>query len=177
MNNQDVQAEQYAQAIVQAVVERWQTILNEAADKLATDAELATLVRSSETSFDDKVQALENTLSVELSPVEDNLLKMLVQAGDTNMLPEIASALTEIASGRRAPLRADITSAIELTEEEKNGIRRKLTGEYGEGIMFTFDVDSSLLGGLRIRIGDRLIDSSVASRLSSLRESLTAAVR
>jgi len=177
MSNHDVQAEQYAQAIAQAMVERWQTILNKTDEQIHSDAALANTVRSSDASFDAKVQAIESRLPTDLSPTESNLLKMLVQSGDVHMLSDIASALEKIVGGRRAPLRADVVSAIELSEEERENIRQKLSAEYGEGIIFTFDVDPALMGGLRIRIGDRFIDNSVASRLSSLRETLTSAVR
>ena len=55
--------------------------------------------------------------------------------------------------------------------------RKRLIAEHGEGLSFTFDVDPALLGGLRVRVGDRLIDNSVASRLATLRESLSSVVR
>jgi F0F1-type ATP synthase delta subunit len=49
--------------------------------------------------------------------------------------------------------------------------------QFGADLTFTFRVDPALLGGLRVRVGDSLMDTSVASRLTALRESLTSAVR
>jgi F-type H+-transporting ATPase subunit delta len=70
-----------------------------------------------------------------------------------------------------------VTSAIELSDEEKQQIRQRLIAEHGEGLTFTFAVDPALLGGLRVRVGDHLVDNSVASRLATLRESLSSVVR
>jgi ATP synthase F1 delta subunit len=85
--------------------------------------------------------------------------------------------LTDAASGQASPIKAEITSAVELSADEQEQIRRSLAKQYGEGLVFAFEVDPSLLGGLRVRVGDRLMDNSVASRLSKLRESITSVVR
>ncbi len=89
----------------------------------------------------------------------------------------VSAALVQTASGRSGPTKADIVSAVELSADEQAELRRKLAQEYGDGLVYTFSVDSSLLGGLRVRVGDKLIDTSVASRLASLRESLASVVR
>lgn len=63
------------------------------------------------------------------------------------------------------PTKAEVTSAAELSGEEKEQLQRSLAAEYGDGLVFSFSVDPSLMGGLRVRVGDRLIDSSIATRL------------
>ena len=78
---------------------------------------------------------------------------------------------------RPGPQAADITSAIELGDDAQEQIRQRLTKQYGEDLVFSFDVDPSLMGGLRIRVGDQLIDNTVANRLMALREVVAAAVR
>jgi ATP synthase F1 delta subunit len=92
-------------------------------------------------------------------------------------LPEINSALGRVVSGQQEPVKAEITSAVELSEQEKEALRQSLAKQFGGDLSFTFHVDPALLGGLRVRVGDRLIDTSVASRLTALRESLASAVR
>ena len=88
-----------------------------------------------------------------------------------------ARRVAQVAAGKTEAQKAEITSAIELTDKEKDQLRKRLTDEYGAGLTFSFSVDPSLMGGLRVRVGDRLIDNSVATRLAALRESIASVVR
>lgn len=175
MSSKTGQAQQYAQAILAATVERWQTILIESSDALAEDKELADLL-AGDGNVDEKASALTNAISSTPSPEETNLLKMLIQAGETGILTDIPAALTEVASGQSGPQIAEIVSAIELTETEQAAIQKKLVAEYGDNLMFDFSVDESLMGGLRVRVGDRLTDMSISNRLTALREQMASAV-
>ena len=102
---------------------------------------------------------------------------MLVQEGDVTLLSRVIAALGASLRGETGPQAADITSAIELGDDAQEQIRQRLTKQYGEDLVFSFDVDPSLMGGLRIRVGDQLIDNTVANRLMALREVVAAAVR
>ena len=64
-----------------------------------------------------------------------------------------------------------------MGDDAQEKIRQRLTEQYGEDLVFSFDVDPSLMGGLRIRVGDQLIDNTVANRLMALREMVLASVR
>jgi len=99
------------------------------------------------------------------------------EQGDLDLLPEVSRSLVESVSGQQAPMKAEIVSAVELSKKDQEQMQRKLISEYGDGLIFSFRVDPSLMGGLRVRVGDHLIDTSVASRLATLRESLSSAVR
>ena len=172
----DKSARHYAEAVMQAMVERWQTTLNGAATAIKGDSKLAETMSGSDT-LANKVKALIGALEVKPSTEEENLLKTLIQSGDIGSLAEIAVSLGEVATGQQGPSMAEVTSAIALTKKEQDGIAKKLFAEHGEGLLIDYSVDESLMGGLRIRVGDRLIDMSVASRLSAMRESLASAVR
>ncbi len=67
---------------------------------------------------------------------------------------------------------AEITSALPLTEEEQSQIKADLKTNVGDIASISFRVDPSILGGLVIRVGDQVVDGSVASQLSSLRQSI-----
>jgi F-type H+-transporting ATPase subunit delta len=112
-----------------------------------------------------------------LPPEVLNLLKLMADNGDLGLMDDVSGRLAQIASGQTVSLKAEVTSAIALSDEEKQQIRQRLIAEHGGGLTFAFDVDPALLGGLRVRVGDRLVDNSVASRLATLRESLSSVVR
>jgi F-type H+-transporting ATPase subunit delta len=177
MSDKQAQAQRYAQAVYQAMLEQWQAALNQVQAVLNQDAKLSALMMDNSKDFGERAKALEAALPAGL-PVEiPNLLKLMLQEGDLGLLPDVTMALSQVGSGRAAPTKAEITSAVELSDTDKEALRRSLSKEYGEGLVFSFFVDPSLMGGLRVRVGDRLIDTSIASRLTALRESLTSVVR
>lgn len=67
---------------------------------------------------------------------------------------------------------AEITSALPLTAEEQNIVRKDLLPKLGGSAAITFRVDPKILGGLVIKVGDRLVDGSVAGQLQALRQNL-----
>lgn len=174
MADNRAKATDYAQAALQALVEHAQATLNQAADALDNKS-VADKMKGG--SVEDRVSALTGAIAGTPSIEELNLLKVLVQNGDTGMLRNISASLSQTLSGSTGPQRAEVTSAVELTDDEREAIRSKLAAENGAGLIVSFDVDDSLLGGLRVRIGDRLVDTSVATRLTNLRESLSSVVQ
>jgi F-type H+-transporting ATPase subunit delta len=177
MSDKGARAQRYAQAAIQAMIEQWQGALQQVSDRLNEDRQLNMLARDSSKPFEERAQALLGALP-DGSPVElQNLLKLLVQEGDIDLVSEIGLAMSQVASGQQQPVKAEIISAVELSDEEKESLRQVLIKQFGENLVFSFRVDPALMGGLRVRVGDRLIDTSVASRLAALRESLTSVVR
>jgi F-type H+-transporting ATPase subunit b len=67
---------------------------------------------------------------------------------------------------------ADVTTALPLTAEEQETVRKDVLGRLGGGATMSFRVDPRILGGMVVRIGDRVVDGSVAGKLENLRQSL-----
>jgi F-type H+-transporting ATPase subunit b len=67
---------------------------------------------------------------------------------------------------------ADVTSALPLSSEEKEIVRRDILSKIGDQATVTFRVDPSILGGLVVRVGDKVWDASVAGQMESLRQSM-----
>ena len=67
---------------------------------------------------------------------------------------------------------AEVTSALPLTPEEQATVRSQVMRQMGDGATISFRVDPRILGGLVIRVGDKVLDGSVAAQLESLRQSL-----
>jgi len=67
---------------------------------------------------------------------------------------------------------AEVTSALTLTPEEQETVKRDILSKTGSQATVSFRVDPSILGGLVIRVGDKVLDGSVAGQLESLRQSL-----
>jgi F-type H+-transporting ATPase subunit delta len=177
MSDKHARVGRYAQAVFQILIEQWQGELNSVMEAVARDPQLGALLNDPGRDAATKVAALDKALPPSLSKEAGNFVRLLAQEGDFALLPQVSAALVQTASGRSGPIRAEITSAAELTPQEQADIRDKLAQQHGEGLVYTFSVDPALLGGLRVRVGDKLIDTSVASRLARLRESLASVVR
>lgn len=67
---------------------------------------------------------------------------------------------------------AEVTSALPLTEKEKESVKQDVLSKVGDQATVTFRVDPGILGGLIIRVGDKVLDGSVSGQLESMRQSL-----
>ncbi|MEX1019384.1 MAG: ATP synthase F1 subunit delta [Litorilinea sp.] len=177
MSNRSAQAQSYAQAAFQALLEQWHTALDEVLTALQGDQKVFNVVMDSSKDFAEREKALMSVVPKGTPPELANMLKLMLQEGDLELASEVSQALVRLGSGQKVPTRADVVSAAELSDAEQESLRAMLTKEYGSDLIFSFRVDPALLGGLRVRVGDRLIDTSIASRLSALRESLSTAAR
>ena len=102
MSDKRATADRYAQAVLEAMVERWQSTLNSVAAAVAGDSKLAALLADPDKSADEKNKALAKVLPADTAPEISNLLKLLVQQGELTLIPEISEALARSASGQRA---------------------------------------------------------------------------
>jgi F-type H+-transporting ATPase subunit delta len=177
MSSRQERVDRYAKAVWEVILDRWTSALGEASSKMSSDAKLAAVLADTGKSAADRAAALEKAMPKNMPVEVVNLLKVMAENGDTGLIDEVTGRLGQLATGQSVSRKAEITSAIALSDDEKEQIRKRLIAEHGEGLNFTFEVDPALLGGLRVRVGDRLIDNSVASRLATLREALSSVVR
>ena len=77
---------------------------------------------------------------------------------------------------RRRPERklAQVVTAVALDDAERRAMEARLTEQFGADLEFEYKVDKSLIGGVYLRVGDRVIDGSIAGKLAALRERLAA---
>jgi F-type H+-transporting ATPase subunit delta len=72
------------------------------------------------------------------------------------------------------PREAEVTSAVALEQAQQESIIQQLRAKYGSALDIRFVVDASILGGLIVRVGDRVLDTSVRSRLSQVQQRMLA---
>jgi F-type H+-transporting ATPase subunit delta len=105
-----------------------------------------------------------------------NLLLVLLQRRRIQLLPQIAGEFQRLADRRAGITRAVVTSAAPLDDPALRSVCSSLEEIVGGPVEITSQVDRALIGGLLVRIGDRIIDGSVRGRLERLRGQLTAGV-
>lgn len=106
------------------------------------------------------------------SPHVLNLLRLLVTNQRLALLPQIASEFSDLDRQKRGVLDAEVTVARPMSEGERAQIEERLRQTTGKQVELHAHVNPLILGGIVIRIGDKLIDASVAGRLQRLRQQL-----
>jgi F-type H+-transporting ATPase subunit delta len=141
-------------------------------DVLGKWPEFADVLMSDTVGRDEKLGILERVVAPRSSQFFVNFLQVLVRHGRLSMLPvirEVVVRLTEIESGKQ---RVRVRSARALTQTSRDEIRASLRGRFGFDPILEESVDAGLLGGMVLQVGDTVFDSSLRSRLKSLRARL-----
>jgi F-type H+-transporting ATPase subunit delta len=105
----------------------------------------------------------------EISPVVTGVLVTLAQEGATSLLPAVHVAYQQISEEARNVSIADVTTAIALDDKPASDLRAKLEMLAGRKVVIHEHVDPTILGGVIVRMGGKVMDGSVRSRLVQLR--------
>jgi F-type H+-transporting ATPase subunit delta len=100
------------------------------------------------------------------------LIRLLAERGRIGILDSVAAEVEGIADERAGRLRAHVSTALALTDSQKERVGKALEKRLGQIVVVTVHVDPELLGGLVCRVGDLTLDSSVRRQLEILREKL-----
>jgi len=101
-----------------------------------------------------------------------SLLDLLLERERVALFPQIATAYVDLVERRAGIVKGTITTAKEISANEREELVRRLERSSGKKIRATFAVDESLIGGAKVQVGDRLIDSSLKAQLDELRREL-----
>lgn len=120
----------------------------------------------------EKRQAIVEDLLRGAKSVTRNLVSFIVGAGRAKDLPAIVDEFLSKAAAERQREVAEVTSAVPLDASRRERLAEALSKATGKQVEVHVIVDPYVLGGLRARIGDRVIDGTVRTRLRQLREQL-----
>lgn len=121
---------------------------------------------------DGRLGLLDTLLSSKVQPVSLQLLRQAIRLPRGRLLDALVESLAELAAARRGRSVAQVRAAAPLTAEQERRLTEDLSRIYGRAIDVQVEVDPDLLGGLVIRVGDEVIDGSVAARLAAARQRL-----
>jgi F-type H+-transporting ATPase subunit delta len=147
--------------------------LNRLKAALAESAELKALVGSPLTSrkaAGAAIAAVSDQLG--LDKLTRNFLGVLAANRRLNKLPAIIRDVAALAAARKGEVTALVTSAHPLTADQQAALAAKLKAGFKRDVALDITVDPGILGGLVVRIGSRMIDSSLKTRLSALGQAL-----
>jgi F-type H+-transporting ATPase subunit delta len=131
---------------------------------------LATLLGDESAPAAGRLELLDTVLADRTAPVTRRLLEQAVRAPRRRPLEEIVEELVDRAAARRERSVAYVTAAGPLSEQQEQRLIDILNRIYRRPISLKVDLDPQLLGGLVIRVGEEVIDGSVAARLGQARQ-------
>ena len=171
-------ARRYARALFELAqeeghLEEWNRRLSVLRDLLA-DETVAAVLTNPTIPLNTRMELI-SAPSTDLDEASINLAKLLIESSRVREIGAIVDeyeALADVAAGR---VRATVTTAIELTERDRDRVASELSKRLGKEISLRIEVDPKILGGLKLQYGDHLVDASVATRLQQLRRRLAEA--
>lgn len=174
-----VAAKIYGEALFQLALEenKLDTFMEEVAfvkEAFAENKDLIKLLNHPQISKEEKVKVIESIFKGRICDDVTGVLVLIVEKGRAFEIEGILSDfLTKVREYKKIGV-AYVTSAVPLTEEQKQKIEQKLlaTTDYVNYEM-NFSVDASLIGGMVIRIGDRVVDSSIKTKLYHMAQNLS----
>ena len=166
----------YAEALLQAARERGRlpAVREEFADFAAVleqSEELRDFIRNPQVEPRTKRSALEAVLG-EADDLFRNFVLLLAEKNRIAEVEEIYDEWERLLAAEERVLEVELTTAIELSEEEEAAIVKQIEEATGRRVEATRRVDPNLIGGLVLQVGSRRIDASVRGRLNQLREEL-----
>ena len=148
--------------------------LGQVADAVSENRGLATFFFSPYFSTEEKKDGLHKTVT-DGDPTVVNFLELLVEKHRMTELFRIRRAFEALWENENKLLPVEITSAVELDETIVKNIGDKIAEQTGREVQLSAKVDSDVLGGLVVRVGNTVLDASVQRRLERLRKELARA--
>lgn len=166
----------YAQAVFQIATESGQ--LDAWSDDLRTVAtalenkQLAGLLDSPQVPAAAKVEAAKAVLGDAVDPLAANLLALLATRNLTNLVPGILETFEALVDRHNGIERAEVVAAVPLDRPQQAAIEAVLVKLVDKDIRLSTGVDPSILGGIVARVGDRVIDGSLRTKLQGMRRTV-----
>ena len=140
---------------------------------LRTSKDFSKLMNHPKIIKEDKVKIVEETFHAQVPKEMIGLMTLMISKGRVDEMTSVFDYFVDLVKEEKKIGKADVTTAIALNDEQKAKVEEKLlqTTQY-QTFEIRYRVDESLIGGMVIRIGDRVVDSSVKTKLCDLTRNL-----
>jgi len=170
-------ADRYATAVFEIAkegkkVKALETDLASLTDALAVD-DFSNLISSPMISREEQAGAIVALAKkMKLSPTVSNTLNLMATKRRLFVLPQLVTRLREIIAQDKGEVTAEVVTAKALTKTQADKLAKTLKASVGKTVTLNSTVDESLIGGLVVKVGSKMIDTSVKSKLDALQNSM-----
>ncbi len=144
------------------------------ASAVANDEKMQALIHNPKLLASDLQDAFLKVCGKHLNEQGQNLIKVLIEYGRMSVLPAISSAFEELKAQDEGVLDAQIIAAAKLSAAQTKDLVKRLEAKFGKKVEATVTVDAEIIGGIKIIVGDTVIDASVKGQLQNLAYTLAA---
>ncbi|MEM7471990.1 MAG: F0F1 ATP synthase subunit delta [Pseudomonadota bacterium] len=140
---------------------------------LAESADFRSLIASplyTRAETGDAIAAIAKTMK--LSPTVANTLSLMAAKRRLFVLPQLVSELRARLADIKGEVTADVTAAKALTKAQQDKLAKTLKATVGKDVKINMAVDETLIGGLVVKVGSKMIDTSIRSKLAALQNSM-----
>ena len=107
-----------------------------------------------------------------VSGIVANTLKLMATKRRLFVLPQLVGALRNLIADEKGEVTADVRAASALSDEQKSTLAETLKKSVGKDVKMNITVDESLIGGLIVKVGSKMIDTSIRSKLAALQNTM-----
>lgn len=154
-------------------LERVETELFTVAQALDGSAQLRSTLTDPQMPLDKKQAIIDDLLGSRASSLTVGLVQLMVSQGRASDLSAVAQAVVETAAASRDKAFAEVRSAVPLDDTTVERLAAGLSKATGKAVEIKVIVDPSVIGGISARVGDTVIDGSLARRVDSLRQAIS----
>ena len=177
MARRDTAARRYAEAAFQigradGTLDEWERDLGVMSELLAMD-QVRRILQHPVIPYADKERLLQKAAGGVKAEVL-NLVLLMIRRGRPRAIEPMIGHFASLLRAERGIVLAEVRTALPLEDEQRRAVTTRLGELTGDTVEMNEVVDESLIGGIAVRIGDRLYDASVRNRLERLRARLTA---
>lgn len=157
----------FARALETDSVDRWAEMLD-LLQQLVTNPDVAGLISGHRLEREQMASLLLDVAGDQFTDEGRNLVRILVEADRLQVVPEINGLYTDLRNAHQGALEVSVSSAYVLKRDQEKELADALSKRLGREIHITSTKDPDLIGGVKIRAGDMVIDGSVAGQLKQL---------
>lgn len=143
------------------------------ADALQASADFRALIASPIYSREDQSAAITAIAAkMGLSALFTNTLGLMAAKRRLFVLPQLIAVLRDRIAAEKGEMTADVTAAKELSASQADTLAKTLSKSFGKDVKLNVAIDASLIGGLVVKLGSKMIDTSIRSKLASLQNTM-----
>lgn len=155
-------------------VAQYETEVNTIVEALKETPDFMAVLENQKVTMEEKVTLVENIFGDKVQGPIVGLMVLMVKKSREGYILEVLESFLEMAKEARGIIKASVTSVVPLKAEQLEEIKAKLQAGTGKVVELETIIDESIIAGLIIRVGDKVIDASVQGEMKTLKKQLSA---